>query len=175
MNENKSNRKRSKAFRSSVKTLVSLVFACVFFCHGILSSGEPTAVDEVEPRVFLHVFGSHQGSDYDPEDPRPESERQREHWSSVVTTEIHLRKSFFLRCPNRRSPLISIAGVCSREDDGSLSGRLDYEFDDSNLSFTGNLDRNFQLDRPVLLMEHYWVLVFSHEQDAYACVEALGE
>lgn len=134
------------------------------------SSDDGKAVNTTsENPLYLHLLGTNRAKHHAPEDWRPPSKDPTAPvWTSVATIRVHDQRDFYVRAPGNRDPYIMLKGRVSKTCSNTYAIDLEYELDDSNMTYLETEKFICELDTFIEVADGvYWRAILSHTADAY--------
>ncbi|PHQ31589.1 hypothetical protein CEE69_30385 [Rhodopirellula bahusiensis] len=158
--------------RSMTHKLLLVAFAFLSFAaspRNASSCDETNDSDKPTTPLYLHLLGTNRAIHHDPEDWRPESEdKSAPVWSCVATIQVHANRDFYFRAPGNREPYVKVKGRAIEMPSAAFDIRIEYELDDSNMTYIQTEKFKTKLDHFIYLADGiYWRGILSRCDDAY--------
>ncbi|GAB5517707.1 hypothetical protein [Rhodopirellula baltica] len=161
------------------KTLfpVLTLFLAISWSGIALCDDAQVIANKTRAPVYLHLLGTNRAKNHDPEDWRPlPDDKWKPTWSCVATILIHNDRRFYLRVPGNREPFVKLDGHAAIDASGLARLQIEYELDDSNMTYIKTEKFKTKLDRFMFLADgFYWCAILSRHEDAYEAFESAQE
>jgi hypothetical protein len=101
------------------------------------------AIDRIPTnKLYLHVYGTVVEMNHDPIGPDPSlTSVSHDVWVRIASVEVYTNRPFGFVTPNNRMPYLEIRGIVRRNWDQKYSLQVDFNLDDSNLTYLCNEKR----------------------------------
>lgn len=159
------------------RNIILAVLVLQFFAswHNAASCDEAQAIaGPSKASIYLHLLGTNRAKNHDPDDWRPDPDDQRlPRWSCVATLLVHNNRKFYLRAPGNREPYVKLSGLAVLDQSGIASVEIEYELDDSNMTYIKTETFKVKLDHFIYLADGiYWRAILSRNDDAYEAFDS---
>jgi hypothetical protein len=133
------------------------------------SDDERAASGKPQSSLYLHLLATHRARHHDPDDWRPSSTNDSlPGWSCVATILVYDDRDFYFRAPGNRDPNVKMKGRTTVKPSSIFDLQIEYELDDSNLTYVDSEKFQTKLDRFINVAGGtYWRAILSRNEDAY--------